>query len=196
MAELNPEERGYIYEEEKARKEAQDRLKNEEKAKTAKRVRIGCLGLLGLIVGIAAIGYMLSPTETTRRSRSLLYVPAPTPLNDNPKLSLISSTGTISEYGYSYVEGEVRNISNEPLQHVTAVASWYDASDTFITSDSALIEYDPLLPGQTSPFKVGTRNNPAIKRFSIGFKTMLGGSILRENAVEKDGKKAEAPKKK
>jgi hypothetical protein len=36
--------------------------------------------------------------------------------------------------------------------------------------------------------RLGRETTPAMKRFSIGFKTMLGGSILRENAVEKDGK--------
>ena len=46
-----------------------------------------------------------------------------------------------------------------------------------ITSDSSLIEYDPILPGQTSPFKVIERYNPAMEKANIEFKHMWGNRI-------------------
>lgn len=60
---LSPEEREKIYEEEKARKEAQERLKQEEATakkevdkKNARRVGIGCLSIIGLLLIVGVIG--------------------------------------------------------------------------------------------------------------------------------------------
>lgn len=50
MSELTPEERQKIFEEEKARKEAQDKLEAEAKAKDTKQKGIGCLVLIVLLV--------------------------------------------------------------------------------------------------------------------------------------------------
>ena len=47
----------------------------------------------------------------------------------------------------------------------------------FITSDDALIDYNPILPGQTSPFKAMATENPAMRKASIDFKELMGGSI-------------------
>ncbi|MCK4427347.1 MAG: FxLYD domain-containing protein [candidate division Zixibacteria bacterium] len=81
------------------------------------------------------------------------------------------------EGDFVVAEGLVKNISEEKLENVVAVFSVYDANGEFITSDNALIEYDPLLPEQTSPFKVMVKDNPAIEKGEIGFKHLLGGCI-------------------
>ena len=78
---------------------------------------------------------------------------------------------------WAYVEGQVKNISDEPIRSVTAVATWFTADATFVTSDKALIEYNPLMPGQTSPFKTMTRRNPLMKNAEIEFAELLGGTI-------------------
>ena len=49
--------------------------------------------------------------------------------------------------------------------------------DSFVTSDEALIAYNPVLPGQTAPFEVLTQANPMMKKFSVTFKEMFGGTI-------------------
>ena len=81
--------------------------------------------------------------------------------------------------GGSYVEakGFVQNVSAVPLENVTAHVIWKTKNGDFITSDYALIDYDPLLPGQKSPFNVLERSNPAMSKASIDFKTISGGSI-------------------
>ena len=56
------------------------------------------------------------------------------------------------------------------------VVLWFTDDDTFITSDEALISYNPILPEQTSPFEVMTQTNPAMSRFLVEFKTLLGGT--------------------
>ena len=93
-----------------------------------------------------------------------------------PKLKLLSARGTI-EYSHITVEGEVENISGEKLDNVQAVVMHYDSQNNLVTSDSALVEYDPLMPGQRTPFRVGTRYNPEMKTYIVDFKFLMGGTI-------------------
>jgi hypothetical protein len=79
----------------------------------------------------------------------------------------------------------VRNISDEPLRNVTAVSTWVDKDGGFITSDQAIIAYNPILPGQTSPFKTMSTTNPAMKQYSVQFKELMGGSIETEDQRRK-----------
>jgi hypothetical protein len=95
-----------------------------------------------------------------------------------PQLALISSRGYQTESGgYYIVEGQVQNISGNNLKDIEAVASWYAADGTFITSDSAIIEYNPLLPGQTSPFRTMSTANPAMAKYTVEFKSLFGPTI-------------------
>lgn len=82
-----------------------------------------------------------------------------------------------SEHDYAIVEGLVKNISKSSIQNIEAVAILYDENGKFITSDNALIKYTPLLPEQTSPFKIYVTWNPRMKKCSIGFKHFIGGVI-------------------
>jgi hypothetical protein len=82
-----------------------------------------------------------------------------------------------NSYDYVIAEGQVKNISNKKLERVEALVTFYDVNGNMITSDSSIIQYSPLLPGQVSPFKVMERYNPAMKRASIDFKFLFGGSI-------------------
>jgi len=81
------------------------------------------------------------------------------------------------EYGYAIVEGQVTNVSGQSLENVMAVVTFQTSSGQFITSDDALVDYNPLLPGQTTPWKVMARWNPAMSSASVQFKTILGGSL-------------------
>lgn len=101
-----------------------------------------------------------------------------------PRLALLASNGH-SEYGYYTVEGQVRNVSTEPLHNVTVVANWYDSNDGFVKSADAIIAYDPILPGQTSPFKTITSGNPAMKLYRVEFKELMGGQIDYEDLRRK-----------
>ena len=94
----------------------------------------------------------------------------------NCDLELISWNWS-KEHGYAQAEGQVKNISGEAIENVEAVVSFYDANSNFIKAGSALIEYDPILSGQTSPFRVMTTENPAMKKATIEFKSLFGGTI-------------------
>ena len=96
--------------------------------------------------------------------------------SETPPLRLLGH-GCRQEYGYQMCEGEVRNISGERLENVMVVVRFQDKSGSFIKSQDAMIDFQPLMPGQTSPFKVGTPNNPMIWHYAIGFKQMFGGEL-------------------
>ena len=112
--------------------------------------------------------YLALPTPT----------PAPSARPDRSRyqLELLAVSGSW-QYGYATVEGQVKNISGKSLQNVAAVAEWYIADGQFITSDTALIEYNPVLAGQSSPFKVISTHNLAISKYRISFKSLFGGQI-------------------
>ena len=91
--------------------------------------------------------------------------PTPTPPPAPGPLALISLTDEVSGGGgYATVEGEVENISEAPLAHVAAVATWYDLAGGFIRSDTALIAYNPILPGQRSPYRVISVHKPGMAK--------------------------------
>lgn len=114
--------------------------------------------------------------STGARSSAPAATPIPEPVIQ-PKLELRSWRWS-EEYGYYNVVGEVKNISGQSMENVEIVASFYDSYDTFIKSADAMIDYNPILPGQTSPFKAMTSTNPAIKKASVQFKFLFGGRIL------------------
>jgi hypothetical protein len=67
--ELSPEDRDRIFQEEKVRCEAQEKLKAEEKAKKATNARYGCGGCLGLIVLLGVIIALMPSHENTATIR-------------------------------------------------------------------------------------------------------------------------------
>lgn len=90
---------------------------------------------------------------------------------------LVRSWRCYTEYSYIFVEGEVQNQSPDKIDHLEAVATFSTSNGDLVKSDDAIVEYDPILPGQISPFKVGTTTNPAISKCDIGFKLLLGGTV-------------------
>ena len=141
---------------------------------------VGCL--IGIILLVIIIGGIIGSLDSTPSSLSSSssntttskHRPPPTPAE--PKLLLLNWTWH-QEHDYAIVEGEVQNISSEKLRNVQAVVKFYTTDDKFITSDDAMIEYNPILSGQTSPFKVMARYNPAMESASITFKKLMGGTI-------------------
>ena len=81
------------------------------------------------------------------------------------------------EYSFAIAEGSVMNVSGRSLENVEAVVTFITSDGTFITSDKALIEFSPLLPGQTSPWKVTARWNPQMAKANVEFKTLRGERI-------------------
>ena len=82
---------------------------------------------------------------------------------------------------YAIAEGKVTNQSSSTLKNIEAVVEFKTADGQFITSDSSLLDYTDLLPGQSTPFKVYARFNPAMEKASLSFKKLLGGRVEAVN---------------
>lgn len=81
------------------------------------------------------------------------------------------------EHGYITVTGEVENLSDKPIKSLMAMAKFYDADGNFVKSSDGMVEYQPLLAGQSSPFRAMSTHNPAIKEVKLEFKKMFGGQV-------------------
>lgn len=79
------------------------------------------------------------------------------------------------------VEGEVSNVSDEPIQALQVVVTYRTKDGSFITSDFSYVEFLPLMPGQKSPWKVMSRWNPEMETASVRFKTTRSGEITYKN---------------
>lgn len=156
---------------------------NEKKKKPSLIVIVGSFFLF--LCFLAAIdGLMETSSVKTPPPRAPARHESPPPSNaqpevHSPKLLLLDWSFRI-EHGYAIVEGEVKNISSESLKNVEVVARFYSSSKQFITSDSALIEYNPIMPGQTSTFRAMKSYNPEMESASVDFKQLMGGAIRWE----------------
>jgi hypothetical protein len=101
---------------------------------------------------------------------------AATIASEDPPLKLLGH-GCRREWNYQICEGEVRNQTDQKLENVMAEVRFTGKTGTFIKSADAMIDYQPLMPGQTSAFKVVTTTNPEIWHFSIRFREMFGGEL-------------------
>lgn len=151
--------------------------------------------LLAIIVlaGVGWLSHGLTNSSGDIPSKSASTLPVSTP-SDNESASdtsaspdrnttspdpqlRVGSENFTKESDFDIVAGEITNISGESLGNVEAVTTFYDASGNVVKTEDALIDYNPILPGQTSPYKTMATDNPLIKREKTAFQ-VLGGSEI------------------
>jgi hypothetical protein len=81
-------------------------------------------------------------------------------------------------YGYHSVEGQVKNLSSDPLHDVTVVVRWFTPDGDLFAKDEAVIETGVLAGGHAAAFKVLTQSSPAMARYALAF--MAKGAVLAE----------------
>jgi len=64
---------------------------------------------------------------------------------------------------YVTIRGEIKNASDSSIKGLEIVVTLRTADGTFVTSDDGMPEYETILPGQTSPFKLLIGHNPAVR---------------------------------
>lgn len=129
-----------------------------------KKLGIGCGGFILLLVVISAFSSGAGPSSDGGTGGS------------TAKLALLSFSCE-TKSGFNTCTGEVKNITDKTLKNVTAVASWRDGAGALQRTDEALIDFNPILAGQTSPFTTIGTSNPALTRANVSFKELLGGKI-------------------
>lgn len=119
---------------------------------------ITSLSLLSLLA-IASI-MMLSPaysqqqySEQGRQQQQQPYV-ATTSSSGNGNVSILSSSQIRSEFGSTYIVGEVRNDLSDVVQFVQIVGRFYDSNGLLIDTDFTYTDLDLLRPGEKSPFRL------------------------------------------
>ncbi len=104
-----------------------------------------------------------------------------TPVADAPQLRLGSENFTKQD-DYDIVSGEVTNISGEAIASVEAVTTFYDGAGNVVSTEDALIDFNPIGPGQTSPYKTMGEDNPLIRTEKTVFQVMGGAKIETTSA--------------
>lgn len=94
-----------------------------------------------------------------------------------PKLEVQSWKKGRKSDSYIEIVGEVKNISTYSLDGIKALVSFYDKKGDLVNANDALIDFQPILPGQISPFKVIATYDPAMDKANIAFKESDGGTI-------------------
>jgi hypothetical protein len=129
-------------------------------------------------------GHSHATPVTSIPQGSLPSSQATQPSTPEPELERLGSSWH-EESGYAVFDGQVKNVSNEPLK-VEAVVSFYDSKGGFMMSQDALVNYNPranpdwspILPGQTLSYEVLAPWNPEMARTSVEFQTKDGGTIV------------------
>ena len=164
-----------------------------EKAKTCpncghKRKRTSLITILVLFfLGWIVLANLFDPNSPSVNNIAQSPIKNKTTNDENIRIEKLEvfSWSCKNRRGYMIIEGEVKNISDSSIKNLMTVGTFRKEDGTFIKSDDALIEYNPLLSGQTSPFKVMSRNNPAISKCRISFKEISGQKILHKDLKSK-----------
>ncbi len=133
------------------------------------------------VIFLAAIGYLYISTKSSTPSNT--KQPA-LPVADIRPLELISRKCGKENINV-YIVGEVKNISPESMEKVMAVAMFRTKDGTLVKSEEAIIHSNPILPGQTSPFKVGGTDDPAITDCYLSFKNPSGQPLTYITAKDR-----------
>lgn len=147
-------------------------------------VALSIVGVFLLAIVSGAVASAPTPSSSPSASNTPSATTPEQAQNDAPLLELQTFNFTKS-YDFDKVQGAVKNISGQKMEGVQVVASFYDKDDNFIKSDDAMIKYNPILPGQISPFETIGTDNPAIKTASVSFKYIFGGTIPTRDAEPK-----------
>lgn len=151
--------------------------------------------IVTIAIVLWAIGYFSSPSITSRSSTPSASSSYSSKSNSysQPEVSYSPPLEVLSwkcekEYSYVFVVGEVKNVSSESIKNVMAVGEFRTKDGTLVKAEDSLIDYNPLLPGQTSPFKTGGTDNPTISNCNLSFKTLFGNQIGYTTAKDRNAK--------
>jgi hypothetical protein len=133
---------------------------------------------------VAAIGGILALPEreedaspavaATRATRATPASPAP----KNAELALVSAScgPFLGVDEFTQCKGFVTNLTDEPIDDLQVVIEWLDAEGIPQVSDVGRVEYDPLQPGERSPWTVEGETHE-LGAFEVKFKQVGGGTI-------------------
>ncbi|NWG02329.1 MAG: hypothetical protein HXY44_05680 [Syntrophaceae bacterium] len=93
------------------------------------------------------------------------------------QLALESSYLRKAPGGAWSIIGRIKNISDEMLTDIWALAQFFDVFGEFVAFEESPLPINPLPPEEGSPFKVIFEGEATIRKISIAFKNALGQPI-------------------
>jgi hypothetical protein len=171
---------------------------------TKTKVAIGCAGL-GCLLPLAFIinasifsvffGVDSTPTPNPNTRVSAPYYPTETPRPvrpaTRPARPQSRPTPTVSadvleasnikarrEHGHIIITGKVKNLTPHALEDVLVEAHLYTyKGGDVVTIQDSLIDYSPLMPGQSSTWEIYAADSSDIHDAVISFKHVLGRQL-------------------
>ena len=140
------------------------------------------LGFVGYLIEQSSDTSSLDSPRTSISNTTDTSTRHDSPASSYSPLLEVLSWRCEKEYGYVYIVGEVKNASNRKLENIMAVGEFRAQDGSLVKSEDALLDYNPILPGQTSPFKAGGTDNPSITKCNLSFKELFGSQIYHKMA--------------
>jgi hypothetical protein len=94
--------------------------------------------------------------------------------NTSAPLTLTAFHWNVNSANFVEFEGQVTNNSDRAIRSLQALAEFYTSDGKFITSTSTFMDINPLMPGQTTPFKGYQSFKSEMETVKIRFKTFNG----------------------
>lgn len=94
------------------------------------------------------------------------------------KLRVIDSAWQVTPSGnYVKVFGRVKNVSNEEIDGIWVDVMFEAARGQLVAKGSGPVQPNPLRPGEVGTFEVMEKTSPAIAKYNLKFRKLLGESI-------------------
>jgi hypothetical protein len=129
---------------------------------------MACLGVGSLaVVGAGSVLHSVHPAPTLKLV-----------LSASQQGRVVLDTASVDRrLGFVTITGSVSSHTSRPLSKVEAVVELLDAANRPVQVESGLIAFDPLLPGQASPFRVEVNDNTQAVTYRVRFKELLGPAL-------------------
>jgi hypothetical protein len=96
----------------------------------------------------------------------------------------VLNTQITSSHGYLLIHGYVVNKSDEEINHLVALASYFTSSNNLVKKVDMIIDDSHLKPKFMSVFDIATSDNPRIDHANLSFKLLFGPQIKAEGVAE------------
>jgi hypothetical protein len=103
---------------------------------------------------------------------------------------ILSLTCTPTSAG-DEVEGQIKNLTSAPLADVVITTTFQTANGSFVSTSDSPAKFNPLLPGQVSPFDGYGEYNPDIGSVIIQPSILFGASLQSSGPSQVACKSAE-----
>lgn len=115
-------------------------------------------------------------TNTTPSTAPTPTTPSLTVAVHAPDVVVLALTCTLTAMGPE-IEGEIKNVSFQSLSNVEIDSTFLDVNGKFVNTAQAQLEFNPILPGQTSTFDGYGDPNIAITKVTIATSILFGQAL-------------------